>query len=266
MKREEHFEVRLRGQHIATLHRRIDYTWLTFDESYIDDPSHAVLGLHFETVPRAMHRANLRLSPWFSNLLPEGNLGQWIADERGVSISREMELLAHVGQDLPGAVQVIAAASSKDVTSPRDRELVANHPRPLKDPEWRFSLAGVGMKFSMLAQDDRFTAPGVGEHGDWIIKLPDRKYSSVPLNEFAMMTLARESGIEVPDIRLVDRDQLHCSVPRPRRPSLDDQFIHSLNRALEGVNQDSEDRDGRHERRDKSIAAFMQEISRKNAG
>lgn len=206
------FGVCLHGRRIGTLHRRVDYTWLTFEESYVDDPARPILGLCFNENLRAKYAANARLPSWFSNLLPEGELTQWIADERNVPISREMELLAHVGHDLPGAVQIFETDNVKGSASHQDRELIANHPRPLDDAGWRFSLAGVGMKFSMLAQDDRFTAPGVGERGDWIIKLPDRKYASVPLNEFAMMTLAHKSGIEVPAIRLVDRDQL-ASLP-----------------------------------------------------
>jgi serine/threonine-protein kinase HipA len=73
---------------------------------------------------------------------------------------------------------------------------------------WRFSLAGVAMKFSMLQSGDRFTSPGVGEGGNWIIKLPDHRYPNVPLNEFSMMQLARKVGIDVPEVRLIHRDQL----------------------------------------------------------
>jgi serine/threonine-protein kinase HipA len=159
---EEHFEVRLYGRCVGLLHRHVDYTWLTFAEGYIANPHRAILGMHFENNLRAKYAANSRLPSWFSNLLPEGDLGVWIADERNVPISREMELLAHVGHDLPGAVQVFETDDVKQRASYSGRELVANHPQPLEDAAWRFSLAGVGMKFSMLAQDDRFTAPAVG--------------------------------------------------------------------------------------------------------
>lgn len=205
---EQGFAVHLHGRPIATLHRRGDYTWLTFDPDYIEDPDRAVLGLRFEEDLRARHAANLRLPPWFSNLLPEGALREWIAEARGVPVTREMELLAHVGHDLPGAVQVFEREPASLRGPEAEREIVAAGPRPMADVAWRFSLAGVGLKFSMLARGDRFTAPGVGEGGDWIIKLPDPLHPAVPRNEFAMMTLARESGIEVPEVRLVDRDEL----------------------------------------------------------
>jgi serine/threonine-protein kinase HipA len=70
-----------------------------------------VLGLLFEQDPLRTHAAALRLPPWFSNLLPEGLLREWIAADRGVSADREMELLAQVGHDLPGAVRVLPAPS-----------------------------------------------------------------------------------------------------------------------------------------------------------
>jgi serine/threonine-protein kinase HipA len=70
-----------------------------------------VLGLLFEQDPLRTHAAALRLPPWFSNLLPEGLLREWIAADRRVSADREMELLAQVGHDLPGAVRVLPAPS-----------------------------------------------------------------------------------------------------------------------------------------------------------
>ena len=61
-----------------------------------------MLGLVFEDRPDRIHVATVRLAPWFSNLLPEGRLRDWIAGERGVNRQREMELLALVVHDLPG--------------------------------------------------------------------------------------------------------------------------------------------------------------------
>lgn len=78
---------------------------------------------------------------------------------------------------------------------------------------WRFSLAGVQLKFSMLADGDRLTLPAFGEGGDWIVKLPDLQYPDVPRNEFAMMSLAAAAGIDVPELRLVHRDEI-AGLPR----------------------------------------------------
>lgn len=74
--------------------------------------------------------------------------------------------------------------------------------------EWRFSLAGVQLKFSMLQAGDRLTLPAFGVGGDWIVKLPDRLHPEVPRNEYAMMRLAAAVGIDVPQTRLLHRDEL----------------------------------------------------------
>jgi serine/threonine-protein kinase HipA len=150
----------------------------------------------------------MRLPPWFSNLLPEGVLRQWIADERGVPASREMELLAQVGHDLPGAVRVLTEGEAPSDQGWDPASHVLNGTSSPTVPEWRFSLAGVGLKFSMLTTDDRLSIPAYGQLGDTIVKCPDRIYAEVPRNEFTMMSLAKAVGIDVPDVRLVHRDEL----------------------------------------------------------
>ena len=47
------------------------------------------------------------------------------------------------------------------------------------------------------------TLPVSGVGGDWIVKLPSPRFEAVPENEYAMMTLARAVGIEIPDVSLV---------------------------------------------------------------
>lgn len=205
--RERHFDVRLHGRIIGRLLVRDDFTSFAFTEEYVDDPQRAVLGLGFEDDLLARHQSNMRLPPWFSNLLPEGRLREWIAEQRGVAIEREMELLAEIGHDLPGAVSITVGSSpSSPAAATHD---VAERPsRAAAKRRWTFSLAGVQLKFSMLARGDRLTLPASGDHGDWIVKLPDANHRDVPHNEHAMMTLARRAGIDVPECRLVHRDLL----------------------------------------------------------
>lgn len=208
---EKYFAVLLHGRRIGTLRQRGDYTQFGFNEGYLADPARPILGLRFEENLRKPYASALRLPRWFSNLLPEGPLREWIAADRKVALDREMELLVQVGRDLPGAIQVIGAEGPDehddwhDSGEPVDpgTAQVTNNTSP-----WRFSLAGVALKFSMLAHGDRLTVPAVGEHGDWLVKFPDYRFPDVPRNEFTMMSLARSTGIEVPEIRLVHRDEL----------------------------------------------------------
>ncbi|MGH3697748.1 MAG: type II toxin-antitoxin system HipA family toxin [Pseudonocardiaceae bacterium] len=207
---EQRYGVWLGPHRVGTLKQRGDYTWFAFTDDYLSDPDRPVLGLIFEQNLRARHASALRLPPWFSNLLPEGRLRDWIAADRQVSPHREMELLAQVGHDLPGAVRVLP----EDASPIQAWSLAATSGHPdAKDSGtgrvgWRFSLAGVSLKFSMVRKDDRLTLPAHGEGGDWIVKLPDRVYADVPRNEHAMMSLASAIGIDVPEVRLVHRDML----------------------------------------------------------
>jgi len=213
LSREEQFCVYLHDKLVGRLHRRDDVTRFVFDEGYWNDPNRAVLGLRFEENSHARHRSNMRLPPWFSNLLPEGRLREWIAQARHTSIEREMELLAQVGHDLPGAVRVLTADQILPVEIDYGSGLSTEQSRAT-DSLWSFSLAGVGLKFSMLARGDRLVIPSRGEGGDWIVKLPDPIYPDVPWNELAMMTLAKAVGIDVPEVRLLHRDQID---PLPER-------------------------------------------------
>lgn len=210
---DRHYGVWLYSGRVGTLSQRTDYTRFTFSEDYLADPNRPVLGLVFEQNLRAQHASALRLPPWFSNLLPEGQLREWIAYDRKVAVDREMELLAQVGHDLPGAVRVLEENESPLDTPGWDPS--NSSADPYGDPRdddrpsgWRFSLAGVGLKFSMLRQGDRLTLPAFGEGGDWIVKLPDPSYADVPRNEYAMMSLAHAAGIEVPERLLVHRSKL----------------------------------------------------------
>lgn len=201
----------LHGKSVGTLHQRGDHTRLLLDEEYVSDGNRPVLGLRFEQNLEGRYAAALRLPPWFSNLLPEGPLREWIAEDKGVSLDREMELLSRVGHDLPGAVEIIAAEGSREYPAWTASGFSEEAPAgliPDASTHWRFSLAGVALKFSMLAKGDRLSLPAFGVGGDWIVKLPDHRHPNVPHNEYTMMAFARELGMDVPDVRIVHRDEL----------------------------------------------------------
>jgi serine/threonine-protein kinase HipA len=211
--RERVHGVWLDSTYVGALRQRGDHTAFQLHPSYVDDPHRPVLGLTFEQDLERVHSASLRLPPWFANLLPEGTLRRWIAEQRGLSERREMELLAEVGHDLPGAVRVlplppdIAGSASPDPWSTPAQPA----PRPTLedlDPRGRFSLAGVQLKLSMVAAGERLVVPLGGQVGDGIVKFPDSALPDLPVVEFTTMTLAEAAGIDVPTVRLVARELL----------------------------------------------------------
>jgi serine/threonine-protein kinase HipA len=163
-----------------------------------------VLGQQFEDDPAKTHHARSRLPAWFANLLPEGALRELV--ERDVGRS-EFELLEHLGHDLPGAVRAVPEMPGADAPG---LLLTADTERHLdRAPNtWHFSLAGVQLKFSAQRTDRGMTVPAAGRGGDWILKLPDLRFSGVPFNEYATMRWAAASGIETPEVELVPLDRV----------------------------------------------------------
>lgn len=207
------YAVLLHGQHVGSLQQTGEHTTFVFDQDYWERPDRPVLGRWFEDHPRKRPHATRAVPPWFSNLLPEGRLRALVARELGVSTYQEMDLLARLGQDLPGAVAVVpegrfeAGARLAD-SLPAERGLLPTSTGPR-----RASLAGMALKFSMSRQGDRLVVPAHGEHGDWIVKIPDQSYPDLPDNELSVMTLAQKIGIEVPEARLWHRDSIDSLGP-----------------------------------------------------
>lgn len=82
------------------------------------------------------------------------------------------------------------------------------------------------------------TLPVDGVGGDWIVKLPSPRFEAVPENEYAMMTLARAVGIDVPDVRLVatnDIERLPQHLPEAFGQSLAVRRFDAAQRAGERV-------------------------------
>ena len=224
------FSVWIGDRRAGIINRIGDRTRFKLDLNYREDPDRPVLGLVFEDRPDKVHVATVRVAPWFSNLLPEGMLRDWIASERGVNRKREIELLAQVGHDLPGAVRVLPEGELPVESMWGDvPDTYVTGPDDYNHPGVRFSLAGVTMKFSMLLRHERLTIPASGEGGDWIVKTPDLRFRDVPRNEFTMMTLARAIGIDAPDVMLVPRERVDDRLPDSVWPA-HEEFAYAIRR------------------------------------
>ena len=203
-------DVLLYGVPIGTLTRVDgDRTLFAFNDEYISDENRPVLGLGFKDefgeLITDFRPTRTSVLPFFSNLLPEGHLRAYLAGRAGVSPAREFFLLRALGSDLPGAITVQPADG--EGWAP-DVHVNQNGESPY-ETTLRFSLAGVQLKFSAIAEaSGGLTIPAKGVGGSWIIKLPSREFAGVPENEYAMMTLARLIGIDVPTLKLVDVDAI----------------------------------------------------------
>ena len=206
----ETLDVRLGDTVVGSLvHLGNDSLIFTFDRRYIEaGDRRPTLSLGFKAADGGLveqgRPTRTRLSPFFSNLLPEGHLREYLAARGRIHPDREFFLIWLLGADLPGAVEVRAADGSIPPAADRETEDARGDDRAL-----RFSLAGVQLKFSAVMEASAgLTLPARGVGGDWIVKLPSPRFESVPENEYAMMTLAAAVGIDVPDVRLVPTKEI----------------------------------------------------------
>jgi serine/threonine-protein kinase HipA len=181
----------------------------SFLDSYRELPERPVLSQLFEDDLNGRYQSRMRLTAFFSNLLPEGALRALLANKAGVHPEREFFLIQELEEDLPGAVRIRATGE------PVNPEPLPSAPVQGRAIEGglRFSLAGVQLKFSMIRSERGLTIPMKGEDGDWIAKLPDSRFAGVPENEFVVMGWARTVGIQVPEVQLHALAELHNLPP-----------------------------------------------------
>lgn len=181
---------------VGTLGYHAGNTWFEYTDLM---PGHPVLGQGFERDPLKRRTASGSVPEWFANLLPEQGSGlrQLVAAELERKSIHDFSLLCYLGDDLPGAVRVVADVDLTDLPDPHAED-ECNH-----DHSLRFSLAGVQPKFSMRYEGKALVLPATGSGGDWIVKLPDQRFPDVPANEYAMLQWANSAGIETPQSELV---------------------------------------------------------------
>lgn len=195
----------LHEREIGTLtHLPDERTMLSLDDEYVRDPERPTLSLSLKKpggeVEAPGRPTRVKVPPFFSNLLPEGHLREYLAEKGGVKPEREFFLLWLLGEDLPGAVVVRPA---DEAAMPRDAADDVEHEARDADV-LRFSLAGLQLKFSAVMESaGGLTIPAHGVGGSWIVKLPSARFDAVPENEFVMLELARAVGIDVPETMLV---------------------------------------------------------------
>src|SRR5882724_4010369 len=206
-------EVLLYRQLVGTLTRLPgDRVLFAFTEGYIADEGRPTLSLSFKDALGSLitdvRPTQTRLPVFFANLLPEETMREYLAARAGVEPEREFFLMAILGRDLPGALQIRPAGDAIPLDENVDVSADAVEAAD-SEPMLRFSLAGVQLKFSAVKEaTGGLTIPADGVGGSWIVKLPSTKFQDVPENEFAMMELARRVGISVPETALIPINEI----------------------------------------------------------
>jgi serine/threonine-protein kinase HipA len=163
--------------------------------------------------------------PFFEALLPEGAVRAQIASQLKLASSDSYGLLAKLGRDCAGALQIVDARRTSEPPSIQwldDRELdllieeLPQHPLGIRveDERLRLSLAGVQRK-AVLVRDrsGRFGRPLDGMPSTHILK-PDLpgEYPGLATNEYFCMRLAARCGLSTAAVELVTAAGRPCLV------------------------------------------------------
>jgi len=164
--------------------------------------------------------------PFFEALLPEGTLREEIAARLRIASGDSFGLLAALGRDCAGALQVVEATRMSDPPSARWMdaegldELVEHlRDRPLglrtEDDRARLSLAGVQRKAVLTRdRDGRFGEPLNGMPSTHILKpdSQDATYPEIATNEYFCMRLADRCGLLAAKVELIRAAGRPCLV------------------------------------------------------
>jgi serine/threonine-protein kinase HipA len=156
---------------------------------------------------------------FFANLLPEGGVLEQIARRLGISKENIFALLERMGGDCAGAVSVLTPghtlANDGNYRRITEGELSAilaelpSHPFLADEEGVRLSLAGAQNKLPIFHDGSGFLIPGGGAPSSHILKTAIRNLENTVANEAFCMTLAREVGLSVPSVEVVDLGTEH---------------------------------------------------------
>lgn len=205
--RDKAYRVSLYGDPIAILERTDRGIALVFEPSYRYKSPQPVLGQWFLDQDLEKRLRFSALPAWFANVLPEGWLHSYVAAALPEGAD-DLSILGELGADLPGAVTVVQIGEHPHAPVKGEIEVPAEPDSDIEtDGSLRFSLSGVQPKLS-VERSDRVTVPVGGRNGRWILKLPHEKLPNLPEVEFSIMSWARASGLDVPEIELVELSEV----------------------------------------------------------
>lgn len=182
------------------------------------------ISLSLSTTTEAFTPAETR--PFFEALLPEGGVREQIATTLKLAASDSYGLLAELGRDCAGALQIIEHRHLSDDPTVRWLEpealdeLIHELPRrPLGiapgDQRARLSLAGAQRKAVLVRdQDGRFGMPLDGMPSTHILKPQpaDQEYPDIAYNEFFCMRLAERCRLSAAKVEMISADGRACLV------------------------------------------------------
>ena len=155
--------------------------------------------------------------PYFANLLPEGDTRNLIEAKLGVPRGDDFALLRMIGGDCAGAITLFPEeqtpfvdASYNELSSESLITLIKELPKnPLgvgRSEKTRLSLPGAQNKTTLYRKNGIYYEPENGAPSSHILKIPITQHDGIEdtvHNETFVMMLAKEVGLNVPDVEMV---------------------------------------------------------------
>lgn len=160
-----------------------------YDASWLASPRGRPISLSLPFLPGAEPHRGAAVAAWFDNLLPDSRaIRERMAQRFRTRSTRSFDLLAAIGRDCVGAVQLLPAGSPRPDVRQIDADPVTDHeiarmlrevtlPRapgaaPGDDDVFRISIAGAQEKTALLRIDGRWHVPHGATPTTHILKLP----------------------------------------------------------------------------------------------
>ncbi|MCQ2104487.1 MAG: type II toxin-antitoxin system HipA family toxin [Fibrobacter sp.] len=214
MKLKVYFANKLAGSLFSTPDRGIVFA---YDDSYVGQNGNS---LSMSLPLRSGEFSQKECLPFFSGVLPEGDVKRRISEYLHVSESSTLKLLQELGGECAGIISVLPedAEPNQKLTYRLDSDnyeelsedillgYIKNaETRPLlkANEELRLSLAGAQEKLPLAFFDGKFHFPKNGAPSTHIIKPTGKgELSSLAVNEYVCVKLAKYSGLSVPEVAL----------------------------------------------------------------
>lgn len=201
----EFLNVFLHNRKVGTLQQDKGHLQFSYDEDYVTSP--LAEPLSYRLPIRREPYADLPLSAFFSNLLPDEGIRVRIAEILGLSPENTFALLKEIGEDCAGAIAFYTpdktplAPGNPSYRSLSDQEAasILEHlpERPLNIGAQDFRISGAGAQDKLIAclKQNKLLLPLNGTPSTHIIKPGIERFPESVYNEFFCMKLATQCGI-----------------------------------------------------------------------
>lgn len=190
----------------------------SYDDSYRTNKSNSALSISMPLSKKEYSQKECL--PFFSGLLPEGDVKRRVSDFLHVSESSTLKLLQELGGECAGMISILPENKNCSVQKSyafnnENYELLDDETlygfikninvRPLlkAKKELRLSLAGAQEKLPLVYFDKKYYLPKSDAPSTHIVKPSgDGELSTLSINEFVCMKLAQSCGLNVPSVEL----------------------------------------------------------------